>query len=371
MRNLTADNRDLLAGAKSSYLNANYLSGITSLVITNSDGYVKNDYVLLGNLGSETTEIVQVNAVTAGTHTLDLTSATKFAHSESTKVTIIKYNQVGFYHTATTTFSSTSPISSPEYIDIQPDDFYTRISDTTNTTGYGWFRFYNSTTLRYTTNSNAIPYGGFEGGAVKTILDSFFSLLNNKELKLITNTDAFEWLNEGYAIAQNELNLVNKEYTTSDETDVSIVSGTKEYDLDSTFSDLISLYNGTDDEYISKIELEDVPDYDNSTANTPKYYLRGKKIGFSPTPTSSTTYKMRFTTKSARLTSYSDSIDFPDNNFYCLKDYMLFRAAPKLNKGDGQYYFELFMNAVNRMKLISFKRDSNLDSWGISDEANN
>jgi hypothetical protein len=363
-----ADLRDILTGAKSSYLNANYLSGVTSLVITNSDGFAKDDYLLLGNLGSETTEVVQVSAVTTATHTLDLTSATKFAHSESTKVTIIKYNQVRFYHTATTTYSTATPVTG--YIDIQPDDFYTKAYDTTNTTGYGWFIFYNSTTLRYTSNSNAIPYGGFEGGAVKTILDSFFSLLNNKELKLITNTDAFEWLNEGYAIAQNELNLVNKEYTTSDETTLTIVSGTKEYDLDATFSDLISLYNGTDDEYITKIELGDVPNYDDSTASTLKYYLRGKKIGFSPTPTASATYKMRFTTKTARLTSYSDSIDFPDNNFYCLKDYMLFRAAPKLNKGDGQYYYELFMNAVNRMKLISFKRDSNLDSWGISDESN-
>lgn len=368
MFTLRADNRDLLSGSKSSYLNANYLSGVTSIVITNSDGFSKDDYVLLGNFGSETTEVVQVSAVTLATHTLDLVSATKFAHSESTKATIIKYNQVRFFHTATTTYSSASPVTG--YIDIQPDDFYTKAYDTTNTTGYGWFIFYNSTTLRYTSNSNAIPYGGFEGGAVKTIIDGFFSLLNNKELKLVTNTDAFEWLNEGYAIAQNELNLINKEYTTSDEITLSIVSGTKEYDLDSTFSDLIYLYSGTDDEYILKIDIEDVPDYDSSTANTPRYYLRGKKIGFSPTPTSNATYTMRFTTKSTRLTSYSDSIDFPDNNFYCLKDFMLFRAAPKLNKGDGKYYFELFMNAVNRMKLVSFKRDSSLDSWGISNEAN-
>ena len=365
---LRADNRDLLSGSKSSYLNANYLSGKSSVVITNSDGFAANDYVLLGNFGSETTEIVQVSAVTTATHTLDLTSATKFAHSESTKVTIIKYNQVRFFHTTTTTYATTDPVTG--YIDIQPDDFYTKTYDTTNTTGYGWFIFYNSTTLRYTANSNAIPYGGFEGGMVKTILDSFFSLLNNKELKLITNADAFEWLNEGYAIVQNELNLINKEYTVSDETDVTIVSGTKEYDLDDTFSDLISLYNGTDDKYIEKIDLEDVPDWDSSTANTPRFYLRGNKIGFSPTPSASATYTMRFTAKTARLTSYYDSIDFPDNNFYCLKDFMLFRAAPKLNKGDGMYYYKLFIDAINRMKVTAIKRDSDLDSWGIDAAAN-
>ena len=81
-----------------------------------------------------------------------------------------------------------------EATDIQADDFYTKAYDTTNTTGFGWFIFYNSTTAKATQNSNAIPYAGFENNSVKKILDSFFSQLNNKELKLISNDDAFIWL---------------------------------------------------------------------------------------------------------------------------------------------------------------------------------
>ena len=454
-----ADNRDLLISAKYSYLNDNYSSGVSSLVITNSSGFttdlgdsttqfditkdgttihykwdetgtnpniyssmgigtsiviaaqnfdannngtftvtkIGTDYfevvnaagvaeddktigtgsirvaksIILSNFGSETAELVTVNSVATATHTLTLSAATKFAHSESTKVTILKYNQVKFYHTTTAAYvGSIANSTLIETVDLQADNFYTKVYDVTNTTGFGWFIFYNGTTAKATQTSNAIPYAGFGESYVKSILDSFFSLLNNKELKLVSNDDAFEWLNEAYAIAQNELNLVNKEYTASAAEDISVVSGTKEYDLDDTFGDMISLYNGTDNIYITEIPLNEVAGWDSETGNSLRYYLRGSKIGFSPTPTSAITLTNRYLKKTSKITSYYDEIEMPDNNFYCLKDYMLFRAAPKLNKGDGKSYYDLFMASIERMKMTSIKRGSSCDSWGISPEAN-
>ncbi len=50
-------------------------------------------------------EIVQVSVVTAATHTLTV-GTTKFSHPESTRVTVLPYNQVKFYHTTTATYDT-------------------------------------------------------------------------------------------------------------------------------------------------------------------------------------------------------------------------------------------------------------------------
>ena len=328
------------------------------------------DYVLLGEFGSETSEVVQVSTVTAGTHTLALSAATKFAHAQDTKATIIKYNQVRFYHTTTATFSATDPVT--DYIDLQPDDVYTKTYDTTNTTGFGWFVFYNFTTEKATTNSNAIPYADFNAYSVKKILDSFFSLLNNKEMKLISHDDAFRYLNEAYAIAKNELNLVNSEYGVPAEVTVTTTSGIQEYALPTDFGDIVSVTNSYGDD-IPYIPLSKVP-YNNEnetyTVNTASYFLRNYYIGFSPVPTSADTYYMYYKATSATLTSYYDDIDLPDNNFYPLVDWMCYRAGKKMGKPDADNYKAAFEEGIKKMKLTSFKQNQNNDSWEISDESN-
>jgi hypothetical protein len=374
---LKADNRSLIKNAKFSYLSANYVSGVTSIVVVNSNSFTANDYILLGEFGSESTEVVQIDSITAATHTLVLKAATKFAHSQDTKLYVLPYNQVRFYHTATATFSATAPVTA--YLDLQADDFYSVGSDTTNTTGYGWFIFYNSTTAKATTYSNAIPYGGFKEGSVKKILDSFFSLLSNKELRLITNEDAFRWLNEGYSIARNELNLVNQEYSVPTEYSIAVTSGTQEYalpqgfDTDSggnlipAFGDLISVTDsgGT---IINLINFEDIRAENSETS--PTYYIRGNYIGFVPSPTTPATYYLYYRANSPVLTSYYDNVDMPDNNFYPLVDHMLYRAAIKTNRSNPQTYEAEFEKNIQRMKVTSFKRDANRDSFGISSTSN-
>lgn len=365
---MKADQRQLSKNRKYSYSTINYLAARSTYAITNSDGFSTDDYVLLGEWGVETSEIMKIQSVNTSTHVLTFTANTKFPHAESTKVTVLGYNQVRFYQTAVATFSAGNPVTG--YIDLQPDSFFSKAYDTTNTTGYGWFVFYNETTANASSASNAIPYGDFDPNSVKKILDAFFSQLNNKEIKLVDEDDAFTYLDEGYSTVKNRLNLVNREYTTSDEYDISIVADTKEYDLPSTFSDLISIYNGTDKLDLDYIPLRKVPDWDAAGGNVTRYYLRGDSIGFSPTPGESETYTIRYTQKTTKLTSYYDSVELPDNNFYLLIDYMLYKASPKLGRGDGKSHKEDFKEKLDLMVLISHKRDNNKDSWGIDDQAN-
>lgn len=368
MITLTASNIQLTKNAKYSYFNDNYLSGVSSFVVSNSNGFAADDYLLLGEFGTESAEIVQIDSITAATHTLALKAATKFAHAESTKVTIIKYNQVRFYHTTTATFSADVAVTG--YIDIQADDLYTKAYDTTYTTGFGWFVFYNSTLTQATTNSNAIPYAGFSDNSVRNIIDNFFSQLNNKEAKLVTYTDAFYWLNEGYALARNALNLVNNNYSVDTTQSISVVANTQEYDLESDFSSVLSVWDDTNSADIDTIDMKDVSSHDANSNNETRFYIRGGKyIGFSPMPSDSFTIKLRYKTKTTALNSFYDNVDLPNNNHYIILDFMLYRAAPKMSRPNAADYLTAFETNIKKMKLDSIQGKRG-ESWGIANEAN-
>jgi len=374
MLSLTASNLELTKNAKYSYLSANYNSGVSALVVKNSNCAVANDYVLLGEFGSQQSEIIKVSTVTSATHTLNLATATIFAHPQDTKVSVIRYNQVKYYRTTTATFSSSGTELTGSPIDVQANRINTIYQDSTNTTGYGWFVFYNSTTGKVTTNSNAIPYGGFESSSVKEIFDAFFSALNNKEQKLISNKDAFTWLNEGYAKAKNALNLVNPEFNVGDEWTFTVTSSDRESSLNespyqSQFGKIkcITDEDGKDVPYIG---IEGLRKHDNDASATDvRYYLRGNNIGITPVPSASTTYYVYFKEKSSVLSSYYDSINLPNNNYYFLLDFMLYRASPKLGRNPKEY-LDAFDKSIAEMKVNSFKQNNNKDSWGISDWAN-
>ena len=373
MITLKAQNENLTINTKFSYLNNNFLSGLTDLVVVNSDGFADDDYVLIGEWGSETSEILQVDSINTSTHTITFTTETKWSHSESTKLSVIKYNQVKFYYTEDPIFSALSQVG--DTIDIQPDSTATIGYDTENTTGvaptgYGWFVFYNETTTKGTQNSNPIPYAGFAVNTVKSILDNFFSILNNSELKLISDNDAMAWLNEGYTLMISELNLINKSYSVELDYEVTTTSGLAEYSLPTNFSKIISVWDVSAQEYLSFIQTRDITKYNSDSSNDSKYYIKGGYLGFSPEPTSGKTFKVTYSSNPSELTSYYDTVDLPNGSFYALKDFMMFRAAPKLNKGDGANYFTLFNLSIERLKVTSIKQDANNDSWSIDPSAN-
>ena len=375
---LEADNRTLVASAKYSYTVTNYSAGISSLYVLNAtdDAWTAGIFLLLGNFGAEDAEIVRVSTVDNDTGLLTFTAATLFAHSESTRVTILPYDQIRFFHTTTTTFNTSTPLAVAS--DIQPSDWFTTYSDESYSDGYGWYTFYNSATTLYSQPSNAIPYAGFESDTTENILSDFFSLLSNKELKLVTREDALSWASEGYGRMRNKLNLTNVEYTASAVSTIAIVAGTIEYDLETDFDRLLFLSSGlnTSDPGAmagSKLDIEFIPLREAYTYNgsVPRYYIRGFKIGFLPTPSTSTTYHYMYLKKAARLSLNTDEVDLPNGGEYVIKDYMLYRAYLKFqNPQMAKTFLDSFTNGLNDMIISAVKRDANLDKWGIERQAN-
>lgn len=374
MTTLQLDNRTLLDSSKYTYLVTNYASGVSSLSVLNATDtvFAEDAYLLLGNFGSESAEIVQIDTVNNSTGAITLTSSTKFAHSESTRVSILPYNQVGFYWTPTEIFGISTPLSG--YVNIQPSDWFSTYDDIVNPTGFGWGVWYNSTTTNISQESNSLPYVGFETNSIEDILNDFYSLLSNKELKLVTRRDALSWFNEGYSIMRNRLNLSNTEFSASIMDTITLVPGTTEYLLPDNFYQLISITSGMDQnninapqnftkEPIEYISLNQAPGY---TGSQTRYYIRGKYIGIIPTPQGSDIFNYMYLTKTTRLVSNSDGTDLPDNGEYVVKDFMMMRACQKFKDWTGSNgYLKSFTDGLNAIVVASIDRDANKDTMGI------
>jgi len=490
MISLQADNRPLESMENFSYLSDNYNSGVSSFVVQNSDDFAINDYLLLSQFGSKAAEIVKITGLAKSTNTITTESPTKYPHTESTRVTKLRYNMIRWYHgeTAdwdtlpsspdhlsdwqylgddTTQWAITDagsgrwkfqwtgvgkrprvldyfpyPIPTPgsidftitisggnfnannqvnnvivyevgedgngygyfiipatgsaetvttgtgvvkvytEYVDITVDSFFTRYNDLLFTTGFGYLGWWNSTTHIQTIVKSPIPYAGFPANTAKAIIDDFFSTLNSNELKLISRTDAFTWLSEGYSEALNELNLVNKEYSAEVPLAITYVAGTTEYALPANFSRTLEVWKGdvaNGGEIIDSIRQSEIEAYKRTNNTKIKYYLRGIKdlsvmgdsyIGLVGDIDDGTIINVRYIPKATPQIQNYSGIYLPNNNFYMLKDFIMFRASPKLGKGSGADYYKLFEAKIQKMKLNSIKQDNGIDSFSIADNAN-
>lgn len=370
---IEADNRSLTQAAKYTYTQTNLASGVSSFSVLNATDtvFATNAFLLLGNFGAEDTEIVKISTVNNTTGAITTAAATKFGHPESTRVTVIPYDQIRFFRTTTTTFDMSAPLTG--YVDLQTSDWFTTYTDEVNSTGYGWFIFYNSVTALLSQESNAIPYAGFAVDTTENILSDFFSLLNNKELKLVTREDALSWASEGYGRMRNKLNLTNAEYSGSAVSSLSILADTIEYDLPTDFDRLLFFISGLDTSDPganngTKADIEFIPLREAYTYNgtVPRYYIRGSKIGILPTPSTATTYHYMYQKRAARLTLNSDEVDLPNGGEYLIKSFMLYRAYLKFqNLPMAKASLEDFTNGLNDMVISSVKRDAHLDTWRI------
>ena len=89
-----------------------------------------------------------------------------------------------------------------------------------------------------------------------------------------------------------------------------------------------------------------------------------------PTPTIAATYYYTYRGKAVRLTGLSDYIDLPDNAFYSLKDFMMYRARLKFGDPSASIYFTAFNDGMSAYVQSAIKRDADLDSWDIDRTAN-
>lgn len=168
---------DELFSGPGSYLTSAASASDTTLTVKDITGFAVNKILLIGEVGEENAEVINVHASTApsGT-TITLASGLSRAHSVHTKVREMYYDQVEFSHASTAT-GSKSVLATVDIDTMNPDGEVVH-SDTTQTSGFYFARFKNSIDTTYSDYTDAIPYGGLARNTVGYIID--YALKRNK-----------------------------------------------------------------------------------------------------------------------------------------------------------------------------------------------
>lgn len=145
-------------------LTADIAAGVSALTVKNNDGFATG-YGLLGQIGGELSELIDISGITGDT-TISLSTATDLAHKEYDRVYMLFGNQMKLYRAANV--DGSQPADSEfavvgSAVDISTDRTYTVLTDSDGGSDY-WYKFtyYNSTTDDESdlSNSNASRGGG-------------------------------------------------------------------------------------------------------------------------------------------------------------------------------------------------------------------
>lgn len=168
------------------YFDTDKASGQTSLS-ANGVNFATDDYIVLGKLGTEKSEIVKI--ATASSTTITLSSSTVFAHNRGDLMTFVPYNQI-VVERSTDGGTTYSPLTA---VDIQADNLDTIIQRPTDgLTDVYKVRFYNATDGSYSQYSDEIVGSGYADNTVFAIKARALDQLGEKVGDLISD----KFLNE-------------------------------------------------------------------------------------------------------------------------------------------------------------------------------
>lgn len=162
-------NKSLIQDKEKTYLTASAAAAATTLTVastdiapaaTSSNTWVDNDYMIVGEPGTENAEIMQMAAAVTSSTSLTIdregqAGGLRYTHSIGEPVYRIDFNQVCFYNNSSDTVVGATLLTT---INLQIDDEFTRYEDVVNSTGYGFARFKNATSAAYSSYTDGVNY---------------------------------------------------------------------------------------------------------------------------------------------------------------------------------------------------------------------
>ena len=163
---------DIPAGP-STFLSVAPAAGVTSLTVVDNNNLANNEYIVIGRLGSDSTEIARISAaVTLGT-ALTVTTTT-YAHSIDSPVKRILWNQVELSGSTTLTGSKTTIAT----VDLMADREETTYANTGTTYAYYFCRYKNSNTTTYSEYSDGLLAAGYDDNTVRAVKEEALRMTN-------------------------------------------------------------------------------------------------------------------------------------------------------------------------------------------------
>lgn len=327
-------NASLIQDKEKTYLTAAATAAATTLTVvstdlapaaTSSNTWANDDYMIVGEPGTENAEIMQMAAaVTSATSmTIDREGSAgglRYAHSIGEPVYRIDFNQVVFYRNSTNTVSGASVLTT---INLQIDDEFTRYEDNINSTGYGFARFKNATSSAYSSYTDGVNYEIDEEGSSRDP-QTLWSLRKKVRLLIDEPDDSRvsdEQIDEAINDKQRDIAHSRLWSFYEGEKTLSRVADQFAYDYPSKVQKIHSVRVDTQPVIYWNKRMWDSRHWntDNETDIPSHYTIWNKQLLFWPRPTSSadtTTLGAAITTTTATTITVADTSDFKRGDYY-------------------------------------------------------
>ena len=297
---------------------SDHLSGVSTLAVKNSNGFIANKPIILGLPGFQQSEIVKVSSVTAPS-TIGLSANTVFAHTTDQRITYIDYDQIKVYRSTTGITGVYSLLGSPFNITIEQD--MTIYEDATSQPTYYYkYSYFNSIDSLESDLSDPIAATGFNFYSLKTLIDRVLSLFGDADGDYVSRPEVRDYINEKYEYAQKELAIATKRMNIKNNS-FTVAMQVQEYSnaLASDFlmekAIRVSRDGGITFPYFAVSGSVDSLGSVYQTNVLYKYYIYGSTIGLDPLPQNSTDIvKIYYVPVPSLLTYQTDVLGTPFQN---------------------------------------------------------
>ena len=273
-----ADIKSLFDGVATLILDADASAATASLTVKNITGVAANNILFLREPGNESAEIIATSGA-SGT-TVNLATSLVRGHPAGTKVYIIRANQVRFYYASTAVNansddSSLTPLAAAQNIDpTLTRNFY---NDTTQTSGYYFYRFIDSVNSINFLYSDPIPWGQtqeqFAENNVGYVLDFVRRKLGHDWDERFSKQAAMDEINSCFRYVQGKLKRFSR-YLIPDYVAGQTARGVFDFALPSDIYDtetnksILEVRIGTADEALIPLDEKEFDELMDSTART-------------------------------------------------------------------------------------------------------
>lgn len=228
---------------ESSALLADVTSGSSTITVENINKFAINKILLIGELGSEQSEIIKTHGSTAPSgSTVTLASNTVFAHKAGTTIYVIQYDQVELSQSSTISGSKTllTTTVGSGLVALEADQQTMTYDETEFSSGYYFARYKNSISGTFSGYCDAVPYGGFTENTAGSAID--FALRNSKVREFtddITQNWCYEQITDCFRFIQGKQKRWNK-YQSLNSAIGTTARGTRSVDMPTDIYDRTS-----------------------------------------------------------------------------------------------------------------------------------